>query len=231
MLTPAWDLTGSTLGTTSFNFPSPTTHPLLSSPHLSLSPAGTVSPNIPVAAQRAPSHHCRASHPHQRRVSHPHQCCATHHCRRALHPHRCRCRRTSHPHHRCAHHLHHRRAPHQRCALHPHRRLNRRASHPHHRCVPRPHHRRALHPHYPPHRVLCLTLIHLYPLHRVLAPIPSSTSTHFTGCSPQYWARPTSFTARSSTRHHLSPRPSRRRWGRGSSTLVPPICKKPAHPC
>ena len=119
MLTPAWDLTGSTLGTTSFNFPSPTTTPLLSPPHPSLSPAGTVSPNISVAAQRPPPHHRRASHPHQRRASHPHQSCATHHCRRALHPHRCLCRRTSHPHHRRAHYLHHRRAPHQRCAFSP----------------------------------------------------------------------------------------------------------------
>ena len=34
--------------------------------------------------------------------------------------------------------------------------------------------------------------------------------------------------ARASTRHHLSPRPCRRRWGSGSrSTLVPPICERP----
>jgi len=148
MLTPAWDLTGSTLGTTSFNFPSPTTTPLLSPPHPSLSPAGTVSPNIPVAAQRPPPHHRRASHPHQRRVSHPHQRRAMHHCNCVLHPHRCLHCRTSHPHHHCAYHRQHRRVLHQRCALHRH---------------------------YSPQRVLCLTLIHLYPLHRVLAPILGTT--------------------------------------------------------
>jgi hypothetical protein len=140
-LTPAWDLTGSMLGTTSFNSPFPTTSPLLPPPHLSLSPAGIVSPNIPVAVQRPPMHHCRAPHRSRSAPAHSHRqppqsSCPSHHCR-APHPSRSA---PTHSHRQppqssCP--SHQRRAPHpsRSAPTHSHRSPPHSSCHLHYRCA------------------------------------------------------------------------------------------------
>ena len=165
MLTPAWGLTGSMLGTTSFNSPFPITPPLLPLPHLSLSPADIVSPkspslplpgnalpNVPAAglSNSHPPHHRRAPHPSSSRYpptrscSHPMHLSTTHpsHLCRAPHPSRSAPTHPhpTHPSRSTPTHPH----PHQLRALHPrtYRALNSPSQHPHpHRPRRRPRHR------------------------------------------------------------------------------------------